>query len=260
MNTLVSLEVDAETRVGTVRLDRPPMNALSLQMWEQLDAAVAQAIDDDRVRALLVWGGPKVFAAGADIAEFPELTPAEARNYSAVLQRTLDRLARAPMVTIAAIHGYALGGGCEVALACDLRVAADNAKLGLPEVLLGLLPGAGGTQRLPRLIGLSRAKELVLSGRMVDMVEGERIGLVDRVAPADDLLEAATQLAARFAAGAASVALAKRAIEDGTEQSLDQGLRLESELFAAAFATEDAATGIASFLEHGPGQATFEGR
>ncbi len=260
MSTLVSLEVDADTRVGTVRLDRPPMNALSLEMWEQLDTAVAQAIEDDRVRALLVWGGPKVFAAGADIAEFPKLTPGDARRYSEVLQRTLDRLARAPMVTIAAIHGYALGGGCEVALACDLRVAADNAKLGLPEVLLGLLPGAGGTQRLPRLIGLSRAKELVLSGRMVDMVEGERIGLVDRVAPADDLLEAATQLAARFAAGAASVALAKRAIEDGTEQSLDQGLQLESELFAAAFATEDAATGIASFLEHGPGQATFDGR
>jgi len=260
MDTFVSLEVDDDTRVGTVRLDRPPMNALSLEMWEQLDAAVAAAIDDERVRALLVWGGPKVFAAGADITEFPELTPADARRYSEVLQRTLDRLARAPMVTIAVVHGYALGGGCEVALACDLRLAADNAKLGLPEVLLGLLPGAGGTQRLPRLIGLSRAKELVLSGRMVDMVEGERIGLVDRVVAADDLLEAAQEMATRFAAGAASIALAKRAIEDGTEQSLDQGLRLESELFAAAFATEDAATGIASFLEHGPGQATFDGR
>lgn len=259
MPAFVHLEVDADTRVATVRLDRPPMNALCLEMWEQLDAAVAAAIADEGVRALLVWGGPKVFAAGADISEFPELTPAAARRYSEVLQRTLDRLARAPMVTIAAIHGYALGGGCELALACDLRVAADNAKLGLPEVLLGLLPGAGGTQRLPRLIGLSRAKELVLSGRMVDMVEGERIGLVDRVAPADDLLAEAEELAARFAAGAASVALAKRAIEDGTEQSLDQGLRLESELFAAAFATEDATTGIASFLEHGPGQATFTG-
>ncbi len=260
MSTPVSLEVDPQTRVGLLRLDRPPMNALSLEMWEALDAAVAEAVADERVRALVVWGGPKVFAAGADISEFPALTPAAARRYSAVLQATLDRLARAPMVTIAAIHGYALGGGCEVALACDLRVAADNAKLGLPEVLLGLLPGAGGTQRLPRLIGLSRAKELVFSGRMVDMVEGERIGLVDRVVTADDLLATAEELAARFAAGAASVALAKRAIEDGTEQSLDQGLRLESELFAAAFATADAATGIASFIEHGPGQATFDGR
>ncbi len=260
MGTLVSLEVDAGTRVGTLRLDRPPMNALSLEMWEQLDAAVAAAIADEQVRALLVWGGPKVFAAGADITEFPELTPADARRYSTVLQRALDRLARAPMVTIAVVHGYALGGGCELALACDLRLAADNAKLGLPEVLLGLLPGAGGTQRLPRLIGLSRAKELVFSGRMVDMVEGERIGLVDRVEAADDLLAAAQETAARFAAGPASVALAKRAIEDGTEQSLGQGLRLESELFAAAFATDDAATGIASFLEHGPGQATFDGR
>jgi enoyl-CoA hydratase/carnithine racemase len=258
--TYVTLEVDTETHVGTLRIDRPPMNALSRQVWEELDAAVAEAVADDRVRALVVWGGPKVFAAGADITEFPDLDPAAARRYGAVLQGALDRLARAPIVSVAAVHGYALGGGCELALACDLRVAADNAKLGLPEVLLGLLPGAGGTQRLPRLIGLARAKELILSGRMVDMVEAERIGLVDKVLPADDLLEGARTFAARFAAGAASVALAKRAIEDGTEQPLDQGLRLESELFAAAFATEDARTGIASFLEHGPGQATFQGR
>lgn len=260
MAGLATLEVDAETNVGLVRIDRPPMNALSRQVWQELHLAVTEAVEDDAVRALIVWGGPKVFAAGADITEFPDLDPAAARRYGALLQGTLDHLARAPMPTIAAVHGYALGGGCELALACDLRVAADNAKLGLPEVLLGLLPGAGGTQRLPRLVGLSRAKELIFSGRMVDMVEAERIGLVDRVVPADDLIEAARELAARFASGPASLALAKRAIEDGTEQSLDQGLRLESELFAAAFATEDAATGIASFLEHGPGQATFSGR
>jgi enoyl-CoA hydratase/carnithine racemase len=260
MAALVTLEVDAATHVGLLRIDRPPMNALSSQVWRELHLAVTAAIDDDDVRALVVWGGPKVFAAGADITEFPDLGPAEARRYGAVLQGALDHLARAPMPTIAAIHGYALGGGCELALACDLRVAADNAKLGLPEVLLGLLPGAGGTQRLPRLIGLSRAKELIFSGRMVDMVEAERIGLVDRVAPADDLIDVARELAARFAAGPASLALAKRAIEDGTEQPLDQGLRLESELFAAAFATADAATGISSFLEHGPGQATFSGQ
>jgi enoyl-CoA hydratase/carnithine racemase len=256
----VTLEVDAGTNVGLLRIDRPPMNALSSEVWRELHLAVTAAIDDDAVRALIVWGGPKVFAAGADITEFPDLDPAGARRYGAVLQGALDHLARAPMPTIAAIHGYALGGGCELALACDLRVAADNAKLGLPEVLLGLLPGAGGTQRLPRLIGLSRAKELIFSGRMVDMVEAERIGMVDRVAPADDLIDVARDLAARFAAGPASLALAKRAIEDGTEQPLDQGLRLESELFAAAFATADAATGISSFLEHGPGQATFSGQ
>jgi len=260
MGEVVTFEVDGEAGVGLIRIDRPPMNALSTQVWRELHLAVTAAIDDDAVRSLIVWGGPKVFAAGADISEFPDLTPADARRYGAVLHGALDHLARAPMPTIAAIHGYALGGGCELALACDLRVAADNAKLGQPEVLLGLLPGAGGTQRLPRLIGLSRAKELIFSGRMVDMVEAERIGLVDRVAPADDLLEVAKELAARFAAGPASIALAKRAIEDGTEQPLDQGLRLESELFAAAFGTEDAATGIASFLEHGPGQATFSGR
>ncbi|MFP4234686.1 MAG: enoyl-CoA hydratase/isomerase family protein [Nitriliruptoraceae bacterium] len=256
----VTLEVDAAAQLAVLRVDRPPMNALSQAVWEQLDAAVAEAVADERVRVLIVWGGPKVFAAGADITEFPDLDPVAARRYGALLQATLSRLARAPIVTIAAVHGYALGGGCELALACDFRVAADNAKLGLPEVLLGLLPGAGGTQRLPRLVGLARAKELILSGRMVDMVEAERIGLVEQVLPADELLEGARAFAARFAAGPASLALAKRAIEDGTEQPLDQALRLESELFAAAFATEDARTGIASFLEHGPGRATFQGR
>ncbi|MEX2549292.1 MAG: enoyl-CoA hydratase/isomerase family protein [Nitriliruptoraceae bacterium] len=260
MGEFVRLEVDAATRVGTLRLDRPPMNALSVAMWEELEAGVRAAEAHEDVRSLIVWGGPKVFAAGADITGFSGLSEVGARAQGAILQRALDALARTPMVTIAAIHGYALGGGCEVALACDLRYAADNAKLGQPEILLGLIPGAGGTQRLPRLIGLSRAKELIYSGRMVDMVEAERIGLVDHIAPADDLIAAATEAAARYAAGPAALALAKRALDDGTEQALDQGLRLESELFAACFGTEDAATGIASFLEHGPGQATFQGR
>lgn len=260
MGEFVRLEVDPASRVGTLRLDRPPMNALSVAVWEELEAGVREAEADDGVRALVVWGGPKVFAAGADITGFSGLTEAQARVHGAILQRALATLARTPMVTIAAIHGYALGGGCEVALACDFRYAADDAKLGQPEILLGLIPGAGGTQRLPRLIGLSRAKELIYSGRMVDMVEAQRIGLVDHVAPADDLIAAATEAASRYAAGPAALAFAKQALDDGTEQALDQGLRLESELFATCFGTEDAATGIASFLENRPGQATFEGR
>ncbi len=260
MGEFVNLEVDAERRVGTIRIDRPPMNALATQVWQEIEQATIEATDRDDVGALVVWGGPKVFAAGADIKEFPDWTYQSATDGGQVLHRSLDVLARAPMVTIAAINGYALGGGCELAMACDFRFAADNAKMGQPEILLGLIPGAGGTQRLPRLVGLSKAKEMVFSGRMVDMVEGERIGLVDAVFPVDDLYDEAMTAAARYAAGPFALRLAKRALEDGTEMPLDQALRLERQLFAECFATEDAATGIASFLEHGPGKADFSGR
>jgi enoyl-CoA hydratase/carnithine racemase len=256
----VRLEVDQTTRVGTLVLDRPPLNAIDLAMWEAIAHAVAVADEREDVRALVVWGGTRALAAGADVTEFSGWDVERAREVSVLLQGTLDALARLPMVTIAAVAGYALGGGCELALACDLRFAADNAKMGLPEVLLGVLPGAGGTQRLPRLVGASRAKELILSGRMVDMVEAQRIGLVDEVHPVDDVLAAARTAAARFAAGPASQALAKRAIDEGLATSLEAGLALERELFAASFATKDMRTGIASFLADGPGVATFEGR
>ncbi len=260
MGEFVRLEVDTERRVGTIRLDRPPMNAISHQVWREIEDCAIEAVDHADVGAVVVWGGPKVFAAGADIKDFPDWDYQDVNDAGHILQRSMDTLARLPLVTIAAVHGYALGGGCEVALACDFRFAADNAKLGQPEILLGLLPGAGGSQRLPRLIGLSKAKDLIFSGRMVDMVEAERIGLVDRVVPADDLYEIAMDAAARYAAGPYALKLAKRAIEDGTEMPLDQGLRLERSLFAEAFGTDDATTGIASFLEHGPGRADFTGR
>jgi enoyl-CoA hydratase/carnithine racemase len=256
----VHLEVDAATRVGTIRLDRPPMNAISHQVWSEIESAATEAAERDDVGAVVVWGGSKVFAAGADIKQMPEWGYQDVHAVGQVLQRSLDVLARLPKVTIAAIAGYALGGGCEVALACDFRFAADNAKLGQPEILLGLIPGAGGTQRLPRLIGLSRAKELIFSGRMVDMVEAERIGLVDHVCPVDEVYDRAVAAATRYAAGPFALRLAKQAIEDGTELPLDQGLRLERSLFAACFGTDDAKLGIASFIEHGPGAAGFTGR
>lgn len=260
MGEFVSLEVDADRRVGTMRLDRPPMNAMSRQLWREIGEVAIEAEAHPDVRALVVWGGPKVFAAGADIKEFEDVGQIEIRRVGPILQGSLDTLARLPMVTIAAVNGYALGGGCELAMACDFRFVADNAKLGQPEILLGIIPGAGGTQRLPRLVGLSRAKELVFSGRMVDANEAPQIGLADAVHPADDLYDAAMDAAARYAAGPAATALAKQAIELGTESDLASGLRLETALFAASFATDDAATGIASFLEHGPGKAEFEGR
>jgi enoyl-CoA hydratase/carnithine racemase len=256
----VNLEVDAERRVGTVRLDRPPMNALSQQLCRELEEATREAIERDDVGALVVWGGPKVFAAGADIKEFPSRSYQDMIGSGLALQRAVDLLAGAPMATIAAVNGYALGGGCEITLACDFRFAADSAKMGQPEILLGLIPGAGGTQRLPRLVGVARAKDLVFSGRIVDMVEAERIGLVDAVSAADDVYERAVEAAARYAAAPFALRLAKRAIDDGAEMALDQGLRLERHLFAECYATEDARAGIDSFIEHGPGKAVFSGR
>ena len=260
MGEFVRLEVDADRKVGVIQLDRPPMNALALQVWREIEAAADEAAGRDDVGAVVVAGSRKVFAAGADIKEFPDWDYQQTREVGLVLHRALDTLARMPKVTIAAINGFALGGGCELALACDFRFVAEDAKLGQPEILLGIIPGAGGTQRLPRLVGLSRAKELVFSGRMVDAEEAARIGLADHVAPADDVRDEALDAAARYAAGPYALRLAKQAIEEGTEAPLDQGLRLERSLFAECFATQDAQTGIASFIEHGPGKATFTGR
>ncbi|MDA2983606.1 MAG: enoyl-CoA hydratase-related protein [Actinomycetota bacterium] len=253
------LEVDAATRVGAVVIDRPPLNALDLAAWGELAAVVAEVAERDDVRALLVRGGPRAFAAGADVREFLDWGQDQAHAAAGIMQAALDGLAALPMVTIAVISGYALGGGCELALACDLRFAADNAKMGQPEILLGVIPGIGGTQRLARLVGAGRAKDLVFSGRMVDMVEAPRIGLVDAVHPVDDVLAAATHAAARYAAGPAALALAKRAIDEGLDGTLAEGLRLERELFAATFATDDLRIGVTSFLADGPGVAPFTG-
>lgn len=260
MGEFVNLEIDEDRRVATMRLDRPPMNALARQVWQEIWDATNEARTNDDVGAVVVYGGPKVFAAGADIKEFPNWDSYAARDHGTLLQNALDALARLPKVTIAAIHGYALGGGCELAMACDFRFIADNAKLGQPEILLGIMPGAGGTQRLPRLVGLSRAKEIIFSGRMVDANEAPQIGLADAVFPADDLYDEALEAAARYAAGPYALRFAKRAIEDGYEMPLDQGLRLERDLFADCFDTDDARIGIESFIEHGPGKAEFTGR
>jgi enoyl-CoA hydratase/carnithine racemase len=254
------LEVDGGTRVGTIVLDRPPLNVLDLAAWRTLSVLVEEVARRDDIGALVVHGSGRALAAGADVREFQDWDAVDAAAAAAVMHGALSALAALPIVSIAVITGYALGGGCELALACDLRFAADNAKMGQPEVLLGALPGAGGTQRLPRLVGVGRAKELILTGRMVDMVEAPRIGLVDRVLPADDVLGAARTVAATFAAGPVSLALAKRAIDDGRDLTLDDALALERRLFADAFATDDLRAGVASFLADGPGVARFSGR
>lgn len=260
MGEFVTLDVDRERSVATIRLDRPPHNALCLQAWDELGEAAAEAAADADAGAVVVWGGPRVFAVGADASEFPDWSFRDVRAIGRRLHGALDALARLPKVTIAAVNGHALGGGCEVALACDFRFAADSARFGQPEVRLGIIPGAGGTQRLPRLVGVARAKEMIFSGRIVDADEALAIGLVEEVAPADEVYTQAVERAAGYASGPYALRLAKQAIDEGVEGPLDQGLRLERTLFAECFGTDDARTGISSFLERGPGKAKFEGR
>jgi enoyl-CoA hydratase/carnithine racemase len=244
--------------VAVVRLDHPKVNALSSELLRQLEAA-ALALTDDPPGAVVVTGGDRLFAAGADISEFGG--PDDARTIGGGFVRALNAVAAIPRCVIAAVSGFALGGGCELALACDLRIASERARFGQPEVLLGIIPGGGGTQRLARLVGPSLAKELILTGRQVGADEALRIGLVNEVVAPDELHDRAFALAAELAAGAVvAQSLAKRAIDQGLETTLADGLAVEQDLFAQSFATEDARIGVASFLENGPGKATFVGR
>ncbi len=259
MGEFVRLEV--EGGIGTIRLDRPKMNALNVQVQEEIRAAAAEATDRADVKAVIVYGGERVFAAGADIKEMQTMSYTDMVDRSAPLSSSITSVARIPKPVIAAITGYALGGGCELALACDFRVVADDAKLGQPEILLGIIPGAGGTQRLSRLVGASRAKEIIFSGRFVDAQEALAIGLADRVVPAADVYTAAREWAASFVgAPTYAVRAAKEAIDRGLEVDLETGLEIERMLFAGLFGTRDREIGMASFVEQGPGKAQFEGR
>jgi enoyl-CoA hydratase/carnithine racemase len=256
---LVRLEVKGG--IGTIRLDRPPMNPLSVQMQEEIRAAAAEAGERRDVAAVIVYGGEKVFAAGADIKEMRAMSYTDMVDRSAALQSSITAVARIPKPTVAAVTGYALGGGCELALACDFRIAGDNAKLGQPEILLGIIPGAGGTQRLSRLVGPAKAKEIIFSGRFVAADEALTIGLVDRVVPAAEVYDAARAWMQSFVGGPAyALRAAKEAVDRGLETDLESGLEIERMLFSGLFATHDREAGMASFVEQGPGKATFEGR
>src|SRR5690349_10081758 len=235
------------------------MNPLNTQVQEELRAAAHAAADDPQIRAVIVYGGEKVFAAGADITEFTSTTYQEMSVRAAALSGAFDAVAKIGKPVVAAITGYALGGGCELALACDWRVVADDAKLGQPEIRLGLIPGAGGTQRLARLVGPARAKDLIFSGRMVDAEEALRIGLADRVAPAAEVYATAQALVRPFVTGP-SLALraAKQAIDSGLNMDLASGLALESQLFASLFATDDRIEGTTAFVAKR--KPTFTGR
>ncbi|HEY6296911.1 MAG TPA: enoyl-CoA hydratase-related protein [Streptosporangiaceae bacterium] len=258
MGEFVRLEV--ADGIGTIRLDRPPVNAMNDQLVSEL-ASAARSAADPGIRAVIIYGGEKVFAAGADIGTMAEAGYAEMALRSERLQAAMGLIAGLGKPVIAAITGYALGGGLELALAADFRVAGENARLGQPEILLGVIPGAGGTQRLPRLIGPSRAKDLIFTGRVVRAAEAHAIGLADLVTPDASVYQEALSLASRYAAGPAlALRAAKQAIDYGLGVDLATGLELERVQFAALFATEDQRAGMSSFLEHGPGKATFTGR
>jgi len=259
MGEYVRLEV--ADGVGTIRLDRPKMNAISIQVQDELREVVAEAGERDDVKAVVIYGGERVFAAGNDVKEMATMSHVDMVKRSGPLQSAVTAVARLPKPVVAAVTGYALGGGCELALAADVRFAADNAVLGQPEILLGIIPGAGGTQRLARLVGPSRAKELIFTGRFVQAEEALAIGMVDRLYPAERVYEEAVAWARQFSS-AASYALraAKECVDRGLETDLDTGLEIERQQFAALFATEDRATGMQSFVENGPGKAVFRGR
>jgi enoyl-CoA hydratase len=259
MGEFVNVTTD-EHGVATVRLDRPPVNALNPQAWAELGEAGWICTQDDRITAAVIWGGPKVFAAGADIKAMAVMSFQEIFAHGGELQESLKALARIPKVVIAAVNGYALGGGCELALTADFRYAAQDATFGQPEIKLGIITGAGGTQRLPRLVGISKAKEMIYSGEHYSAAECLAMGLVDRVFPADEVYDRAVETARRYAAGPYALRMAKKAIDEGIEMDLDSGLRLETTLFTATFATEDQRIGMRSFIEQGPGKARFTRR
>jgi enoyl-CoA hydratase/carnithine racemase len=259
VSEFVRLEV--EDGVGTIRIDRPKMNALDGQVQEEIRAAAQEAATREDVRAVILYGGEKVFAAGADIKEMASMSYTDMVSRSGRLQSAFSAVARIPKPVVAAVTGYALGGGCELALCADVRIAGEGATFGQPEILLGIIPGAGGTQRLTRLVGPSKAKDIIFTGRFVPADEALRIGLADRVVPDAEVYQAAQSWARQFSAAAAfALRAAKEAVDRGAETDLETGLEIERVQFAALFATEDRSTGMSSFMESGPGKAQFRGR
>jgi enoyl-CoA hydratase len=243
--------------VAVITLNNPKVNALSQAVLAELRAAAEEMIAQPP-GAVVITGGERIFAAGADISEFGDVD--QGRHITAAFHAALGVVSEIPRFVIAAVGGYALGGGCELALACDYRIAGERAVFGQPEILLGIIPGGGGTQRLPRLIGRSKAKEMMITGRQVAAEEALRIGLADEVVASEALHERALSLAAEAARGALlAQAMVKRAVDTGIDEPLPAALKLERNLFEGVFRTEDSQIGVRSFLEHGPGKAEFTG-
>ena len=255
------VQVELDSGVAVMHLNRPPMNALNLQMQQEIASAANLISGHKDIYAAVLYGGPKVFAAGADVKEMADMTYSQMAEAAHRLSQAFTSVARIGQPTISAVTGFALGGGLELAMCTDFRVAGDNAKLGQPEILLGIIPGAGGTQRLPRLIGPSRAKELIFGGQMITAAKALEIGLVDRVSAPESVLDEALAWARTFVGGPRiALAAAKRSVDNGLNVDLATGLAIESTEFAALFATEDQKSGMKSFVTEGPGKAKFQGR
>ncbi|WP_219470291.1 enoyl-CoA hydratase/isomerase family protein [Nonomuraea rhizosphaerae] len=253
------VRVEVADQIATIRLDRPKMNAINRQMQRELGEAALTVSADTSVHAVVVYGGERAFAAGVDVKEMADMSYADMAAHSKALQGCFTAVAAIGKPVIAAVTGYALGGGCELALCADFRVAGESAKLGQPEILLGIIPGAGGTQRLPRLIGPARAKDLIYSGRHVPADEALALGLVDRVVPDAEVHAAALAWAATFAGGpAVALRAAKEAVDQGLETDLATGLEIERLQFSGLFATDDAKIGMRAFADKT--QAKFTGR
>lgn len=243
--------VEVEDGIGIITLNRPEvLNALNSQVFKELGEAVATLNENPEVRVLIITGGEKIFAAGADIKQMANSTAVDIATRGRPSMKTFNTIENLPKPVIAAIGGYALGGGCELALTADVRIAAENAQIGLPEIKLGILPGGGGTQRLPRLVGAGKAKELIFSGDFISAQEALEIGLVNKVVPTEELMNEAKKMAKKFASkGAVALALAKSCINEGLKMDLESGLQYEHKCFSILFATEDQKEGMQAFIE-----------
>lgn len=260
MGEFVRLEASSTEGVAIIRLDRPKVNALNTQLSQELLDVATEVDGRADIKAVVLWGGPKMFAAGADIAEFPVNDGhRDPTGMVDVLNEAVFKIENLSQITVSAVNGFALGGGCELSMSTDFRVCGEGANFGQPEILLGIIPGGGGTQRLTRLVGVTKSKEISYTGRMVPAAEALEIGLVSAVHPDDQVLDAAVAFVAGFADGPAALAKVKRAIMDGLHVSLAEAVAIERREFIASFQSDDAVIGIKSFLEHGPGKAEFTG-
>lgn len=259
--TYENLLTEIDQGVATITINRPEaLNALNIKTLKELECVFYEYTLDDRVKVIILTGsGEKAFIAGADIAAMRGFTPLEARDFSKLGHAMIRSMEACPKPVIAAINGFALGGGCELAMGCDIRLVADTAKFGQPEVNLGLVPGFGGTQRLARLVGRGRAMELILTGDMINAEEAYRIGLANRVVPQTELLSSARSMAAKIISKSPiAVKLAKEALRNGLEMDLDRANQYEGELLGLCFATSDQKEGMQAFLEKRPAKFTGE--
>lgn len=251
MTTYNNVLYQTDNGIGMITLNRPKaLNALNSELLTELNGLLDEIAQDDSVKVVIITGsGDKAFVAGADIAEMQNISPLEGRAFGKFGQAIFNKLENIPQPVIAAVNGFALGGGCELAMACDIRIASDKAKFGQPEVGLGIVPGFGGTQRLPRLIGKGRAKELLYTADMINAEEAYRIGLVNRIVAAEELLSTAKELAEKIMARAqAAIQLCKAAVNTGMDTDLESGIAYEAEVFGLCFASADQKEGMSAFI------------